>query len=119
MQVTVLDFTASHAASYNQLIEVVGNNLLLGDWCARRHWRCVSLWIWHEERLMCTPHAAVHEMRCPVQGRRGPPREPAGGRQLQVGTRDAHQCAVSVLSFLVHHPHSLHAAVFKSRPEEV
>lgn len=32
MQVVLLDFEASHAACYNQLIEVVKNNLLLGDW---------------------------------------------------------------------------------------
>ena len=30
---TLLDFEASHARSYNELIEVVKNNLLLGDWC--------------------------------------------------------------------------------------
>ena len=30
----LLDFEASHAACYNQLIEVVKNNLLLGDWYA-------------------------------------------------------------------------------------
>ena len=36
-QVTVLDFAPEHALSYNELIEVVKKNLLLGDWGDEDH----------------------------------------------------------------------------------
>lgn len=37
MQVIVVDFAAKHALSYNELIEVVKKNLLLGDWGDEDH----------------------------------------------------------------------------------
>jgi hypothetical protein len=37
-QVTLLDFAAAHAASYNALVEVIRRNLLMADWCDDTHY---------------------------------------------------------------------------------
>jgi hypothetical protein len=37
LQVTLLDFSPEHAASYNALVEVIRRNLLLADWCDDAH----------------------------------------------------------------------------------
>ena len=36
-QVTLLNFGPEHAASYNELVEVIRRNLLLADWCDDEH----------------------------------------------------------------------------------
>jgi hypothetical protein len=36
-RVVLLDFTPTHAASYNDLVELVKRNLLTSDWCDENH----------------------------------------------------------------------------------